>query len=159
MAKIDVGRPPRVLLASSPDWDNARQAWNLAVDQHPAAIAPRSFVLAGAVKGANLSFRREALQAIGGFDPERNRSYIMYLFTGGGYGGFQGGDGLSNGCSTIGISKMPPVEVLEQLHVALEGEGGVLVQGMERCVKDAGSQIAVGHRGVPDFEIAGRRRV
>jgi glycosyltransferase involved in cell wall biosynthesis len=38
--------------------------------EHPAAIAPRSFVLAGAVKGANLSFRREALQAIDGFDPE-----------------------------------------------------------------------------------------
>ena len=37
---------------------------------HPEEIAPRSFVPAGAVKGANLSFRREALQAIGGFDPE-----------------------------------------------------------------------------------------
>ena len=37
---------------------------------YPVEIAPRSFVLAGAVKGANLSFRREALQAIGGFDPE-----------------------------------------------------------------------------------------
>ena len=49
---------------------------------------------------------------VGGWDPERNRNYITYLFTGGGYGGFQGGDGLSNGCSTIGISKMPPVEVL-----------------------------------------------
>jgi N-methylhydantoinase B len=46
---------------------------------------------------------------VGGYDPERGRSYIMYLFTGGGYGGFQGGDGLSNGCSTIGISKMQPV--------------------------------------------------
>ncbi|WP_162917515.1 glycosyltransferase family 2 protein [Dongia deserti] len=33
-------------------------------------IAPYSFVIAGAIKGANLSFRREALQAIGGFDPE-----------------------------------------------------------------------------------------
>ena len=68
---------------------------------------------------------------VGGFDPERNRSYIMYLFTGGGYGGFQGGDGLSNGCSTIGISKMPPVEVLEQFYPILfeefslrEGSGG-----------------------------------
>ena len=30
---------------------------------------------------------------VGGYDPERNRNYIMYLFTGGGYGGFQGGDG------------------------------------------------------------------
>ena len=37
---------------------------------YPVEIAPRSFVVAGAVKGANLSFRREALQAIGGFDPE-----------------------------------------------------------------------------------------
>jgi glycosyltransferase involved in cell wall biosynthesis len=32
-------------------------------------LPPRSFVLAGALKGANLSFRRGALQAIGGFDP------------------------------------------------------------------------------------------
>ncbi len=68
---------------------------------------------------------------IGGYDPERRRNYIMYLFTGGGYGGFQGGDGLSNGCSTIGISKMPPVEVLEQFYPVLfeefslrEGSGG-----------------------------------
>ena len=68
---------------------------------------------------------------VGGYDPERDRSYIMYLFTGGGYGGFQGGDGLSNGCSTIGISKMPPVEVLEQFYPVLfeefslrEGSGG-----------------------------------
>jgi len=49
---------------------------------------------------------------VGGFDPARGRHYIMYLFTGGGYGGSYEGDGLSNGCSTIGISKMPPVEVL-----------------------------------------------
>ena len=68
---------------------------------------------------------------VGGYDPERKRNYIMYLFTGGGYGGFQGGDGLSNGCSTIGISKMPPVEVLEQFYPILfeefslrEGSGG-----------------------------------
>ena len=68
---------------------------------------------------------------IGGYDPERKRNYIMYLFTGGGYGGFQGGDGLSNGCSAIGISKMPPVEVLEQFYPVLfeefslrEGSGG-----------------------------------
>ncbi len=67
----------------------------------------------------------------GGFDPKRNRAYIMYLFTGGGYGGWHGGDGLSNGCSTIGISKMPPVEVLEQYYPILfeefalaEGSGG-----------------------------------
>lgn len=37
---------------------------------HPVEMAPRSFVAAGALKGANLSFRREALRTIGGFDPE-----------------------------------------------------------------------------------------
>ena len=32
-----------MLTSGDPGWDGARQAWNLAVDQHPAAIAlPRS---------------------------------------------------------------------------------------------------------------------
>jgi N-methylhydantoinase B len=69
--------------------------------------------------------------AIGGNDPERGRSYVMYLFTGGGYGGSAVSDGISNGCSTIGISKMPPVEVMEQYYPVLfeefalnEGSGG-----------------------------------
>ena len=52
--------------------------------------------------------------SLGGFDPETGRSYVMYIFTGGGYGGWHGGDGISNGTSTIGISKSQPVEVLEQ---------------------------------------------
>ena len=51
---------------------------------------------------------------LGGFDPESGRSYVMYIFTGGGYGGWNGGDGVSNGTSTIGISKNQPIEVLEQ---------------------------------------------
>jgi N-methylhydantoinase B len=69
--------------------------------------------------------------AIGGHDPARDRSYVMYLFTGGGYGGSAHSDGISNGCSTIGISKMPPVEVMEQYFPILfdefaiyEGSGG-----------------------------------
>jgi len=69
--------------------------------------------------------------AIGGHDPKRNRSYVMYLFTGGGYGGNAASDGISNGCSTIGISKMPPIEVMEQYYPILfeqfaihEGSGG-----------------------------------
>jgi hypothetical protein len=37
---------------------------------YPVEIAPHSFVEAGAIKGANLSFRHEALQKAGGFDPE-----------------------------------------------------------------------------------------
>ena len=51
---------------------------------------------------------------LGGYDPERDRDYVMYQISGGGYGGNADHDGLSNGCSTIGISKAPPVEIMEQ---------------------------------------------
>ncbi len=47
------------------------------------------------------------------------RDYVMYQLTGGGYGGSPDGDGLSNGCSTIGISKAQPVEILEQNYPIL----------------------------------------
>ena len=43
----------------------------------------------------------------------------MYVISGGGYGGSPAGDGISNGCSTIGISKSTPVEVFEQLYPVL----------------------------------------
>ncbi|WP_439502392.1 hydantoinase B/oxoprolinase family protein [Aminobacter ciceronei] len=69
--------------------------------------------------------------ALGGNDPARGRDYVMYQISGGGYGGNSSNDGLSNGCSTIGISKSPPVEIMEQAypvlyrHYALrEGSGG-----------------------------------
>jgi len=69
--------------------------------------------------------------ALGGHDPDRNKDFVMYQLTGGGYGGNADHDGLSNGCSTIGISKAPPVEIMEQSfpvlyhHYALrEGSGG-----------------------------------
>jgi N-methylhydantoinase B len=68
---------------------------------------------------------------LGGHDPEKGRDYVMYQISGGGYGGFAGGDGISNGCSTIGISKAPPVEIMEQTYPVLyrryalhEGSGG-----------------------------------
>jgi N-methylhydantoinase B len=55
----------------------------------------------------------------------------MYQITGGGYGGNADHDGLTNGCSTIGISKTAPVEVMEQYYPVLfrrfaihEGSGG-----------------------------------
>jgi N-methylhydantoinase B len=51
---------------------------------------------------------------IGGFNPETGQRYVMYYFTGGGYGGSAEIDGMSNGCSVTGISKMQPVEILEQ---------------------------------------------
>lgn len=69
--------------------------------------------------------------ALGGHDPERGRDYVMYQISGGGYGGNADHDGLSNGCSTIGISKAPPVEIMEQNFPVLyrryalhEGSGG-----------------------------------
>jgi N-methylhydantoinase B len=69
--------------------------------------------------------------ALGGVDERTGKPYVMYLFTGGGYGGNAHTDGLSNGCSTIGISTMQPIEVLEQRYPVLfeefslrEGSGG-----------------------------------
>jgi N-methylhydantoinase B len=69
--------------------------------------------------------------ALGGVDPDSGRGYVLYILSGGGYGGSAQGDGLTNGCSTIGISKSQPVEVLEQRYPVLfeeyslhEGSGG-----------------------------------
>jgi N-methylhydantoinase B len=69
--------------------------------------------------------------ALGGFDPQRGAGYVMYQISGGGYGGNTLHDGLTNGCSTIGISKTAPVEVMEQIYPVLfrrfalrEGSGG-----------------------------------
>ena len=63
--------------------------------------------------------------ALGGDD------FVMYQISGGGYGGNDDHDGLSNGCSTIGISKAPPVEIMELNYPVLyhryalaEGSGG-----------------------------------
>ncbi len=52
--------------------------------------------------------------ALGGYDPEEHGNYIMYFFSGGGYGGWWQTDGLTNGCSSVGISKTQPIEILEQ---------------------------------------------
>ncbi len=69
--------------------------------------------------------------ALGGHDPERGRDFVMYQLSGGGYGGNAEHDGLANGCSTIGISKAPPIEIMEQNFPVLyhryalrEGSGG-----------------------------------
>lgn len=69
--------------------------------------------------------------ALGGHDPATARDFVMYQLSGGGYGGNADHDGLANGCSTIGISKAPPVEIMEQNFPVLyqryalrEGSGG-----------------------------------
>jgi hypothetical protein len=73
--------------------------------------------------------------ALGGWDPAKGAGYVMYQISGGGYGGNADHDGLTNGCSTIGISKSQPVEVLEQYYPILfkrfalrEGSGGAGAQ-------------------------------
>jgi len=65
---------------------------------------------------------------LGGYDPGEKRNYIMYFFSGGGYGGWWETDGLTNGCSTVGISKTQPVEILEQ-HYPLLFEEYALREG------------------------------
>lgn len=69
--------------------------------------------------------------ALGGYDPLKEKAFVMYQLSGGGYGGYSEHDGLTNGCSTIGISKTPPIEVMEQVFPVLyrqyalrEGSGG-----------------------------------
>lgn len=66
--------------------------------------------------------------AIGGTDPETGNNYVMYIVTGGGYGGSMEFDGISNGCSTIGIAKTPPIEILEQRFPVLFKEFSIAEQ-------------------------------
>jgi N-methylhydantoinase B len=75
--------------------------------------------------------------ALGGVDPRKGTGYVMYQITGGGYGGTAFHDGLTNGCSTIGISKTAPVEVMEQYYPVL----------FRRFALREGSGSAGKHRG------------
>src|SRR6056297_2533246 len=90
-----------------------------------ALVAPLPDRVTAAPAGTSGNF------ALGGHDPAKGRDYVMYQISGGGYGGNANHDGLSNGCSTIGISKAPPVEIMEQAFPVLyhryalrEGSGG-----------------------------------
>src|SRR5262249_15716337 len=97
-------RSPAVL----PRWRSA--SWKRCSGRVAEAIRERLFA---APAGTSGNF------GLGGYDPEENRHYIMYLFSGGGYGGWWRTDGLTNGCSSVGISKTQPVEILEQLYPIL----------------------------------------
>ena len=39
MSAVLTTAPTCILMPGDPGWDDGRQAWNLAVDQHPAAVA------------------------------------------------------------------------------------------------------------------------
>jgi N-methylhydantoinase B len=53
---------------------------------------------------------------VGGHDPETGKDYVIYIYQGGGYGGSMVSEGLTNGASTIGISRVPPAELYEQRY-------------------------------------------
>ena len=57
--------------------------------------------------------------SIGGYDPEKDRAYVMYYFTGGGYGGNWAGDGHSNAVNLIAFAKTQPYEILEKAYPVL----------------------------------------
>jgi N-methylhydantoinase B len=57
--------------------------------------------------------------SIGGYDPGKERAYVMYYFTGGGYGGNWAGDGHSNAVNLIAFAKSQPFEVLEKAYPVL----------------------------------------
>ena len=78
-----------------------------------ALVKPLPKIVTAAPAGSSGNF------ALGGFDPEKDRPFVMYQISGGGYGGNADHDGLTNGCSTIGISKTQPIEVLEQYYPVL----------------------------------------
>jgi N-methylhydantoinase B len=78
-----------------------------------ALVVPLPDLVTAAPAGTSGNF------ALGGYDPARMRDFVMYQLSGGGYGGNANHDGLTNGCSTIGISKAPPVEIMEQAFPVL----------------------------------------
>ena len=63
--------------------------------------------------------------SLGGYDPERGRHYVMYNFTGGGYGGYWAGDGHTNACATIAFTQGQPFEILESHYPVLFEEASI----------------------------------
>jgi N-methylhydantoinase B len=53
---------------------------------------------------------------ISGHDAKRDKPFIMFRFSGGGYGGHPICDGLTNGNAPISAARTSPVEIIEQLY-------------------------------------------
>ena len=53
---------------------------------------------------------------ISGYDTQRASPYIMFRFSGGGFGGHPVCDGLTNGNAPISAARTSPIELLEQLY-------------------------------------------
>ena len=63
--------------------------------------------------------------SLGGYDPKHERHYVMYYFSGGGYGGYWAGDGHTNACATIAFTQTQPFEVLESHYPVLFEEASL----------------------------------
>ena len=63
--------------------------------------------------------------SLGGYDPKHQRHYVMYYFSGGGYGGYWAGDGHTNACATIAFTQTQPFEVLESHYPVLFEEASL----------------------------------
>jgi N-methylhydantoinase B len=107
---------------------------------------------------------------ISGHDPKSGKSYIMFRFSGGGYGGQPGLDGLSNGSAPISAARTSPIEVLEQLYpIAFDyyrlrpdsggpGEfrGGFGVEFQVSLLRGSAVSSVIGDRGkFPPFGLEG----
>jgi N-methylhydantoinase B len=107
---------------------------------------------------------------ISGYDPQSGKSYIMFRFSGGGYGGQRSLDGLSNGSAPISAARTSPIEVLEQLypiafdHYRLREDsagagqfrGGFGVEFQVRLVRGDAVSSVIGDRGkFPPFGLQG----
>ncbi|WJR77275.1 hydantoinase B/oxoprolinase family protein [Bradyrhizobium sp. NP1] len=99
--------------------------------------------------------------ALGGHNEQGEDRYILYFYTGGGHGGFVAGDGISNACTSVGLAKTPPLEVVEQYAPVLFEEyalrqdsggagafrGGLGVQYSLRLLSGEGRMSVLGDRG------------
>lgn len=99
--------------------------------------------------------------ALGGHDENGESRYILYFYTGGGHGGYAAGDGISNACTSVGLAKTPPLEVVEQYAPVLfqeyalrensggagEYRGGMGVQYSIRLLRGEGRLSVLGDRG------------
>jgi N-methylhydantoinase B len=107
---------------------------------------------------------------ISGHDPKSNKSYIMFRFSGGGYGGQKDCDGLSNGSAPISAARTSPIEVLEQLYPiafdyyrlregsagAGQFRGGYGVEFQVRLLRGEAVSSVIGDRGLfPPFGLHG----
>src|ERR1700761_5987640 len=108
--------------------------------------------------------------AISGHDPQSGKNYIMFRFSGGGYGGQKDMDGLSNGSAPISAARTSPIEVLEQLypiafdHYRLRQDsagagqfrGGLGVEFQVRLLRGTAVSSVIGDRGkFPPFGLHG----